>query len=506
MSAPSPAPIPPQPPGSTGRRVVINTSALAAGNFWRIGAAFLVQVVIARQLGAAALGAYAVTLAYINVGQILAEAGLPALLVREVSGWPHLRRAWFARVLSIQFMLSLLVWAGLAALAALIAPTGGRALLMIGGATLPLYALFSAASSIFEAGERMERILAAETLSNVVLVAGAVTVLWLGHGLAAVLWITVLAQGSAMGLALLLLWRGRFLARPQTSVALPWRATLRRAAPFFGLSLTDVLQQRSDLLLLGFFASPTVIGAYSAANSIVRIGIKLVNAYWRALYPTLARLSDAARGDTARAAFARLDRLALRFGAALTLPAAAIGAVISGGLVALIFGPGYRETALPLALLLWTAPLYLWEQRAVILLVVARRPRPGLLVALSQLVALLLFLPPLTVAYGAVGAALAGVLSGLVGALCGGWMQVRAALPLRLEGVLRPALAAFAAAGVAALTPSGWPLRAFAGGVAYLFIGWLLRAWTTGDLALIRQAIRAPGAGAAKSGSVTPET
>lgn len=480
---------------ATGRRVIMNTGALAVGSFWRIGAAFLVQVLIARKLGVAALGAYAVTLAWINVAQIIIEAGLPTLIVLEVSGRPQLRRAWFWRALTLQLTLSLLVWATLAALALLGqrlgAPAQYRALLLVGSATLPLYAIFSAVASIFEASERMERIFAAEALSNVVLLVGVGLALWLGQGVVAVLWVTVLAQSAALGLALLLLWRGRSFAAPQRSVALPWRATLRRAAPFFGLSLTDVLQQRSDLLLLSLFATPLVIGAYSAANSIVRVGIKLVNAYWRALYPTLARLND-----SAPAAFARLDGLALRFGAALALPAAALGTLVSGGLVSLLFGEGYGATALPLALLLWSAPLYLWEQRAVVLLAVARRPRSALVVALSQLAALLLCLPPLTMAWGAAGAALAGVFSGLVGALCGVWMMARAKLPLRLESVLRPTFAAvaaaLAAAAAAALLPIAWPLQMAAGIVAYMAAGWLLSAFTLSDWTLMRQAMRAP--------------
>ncbi len=300
MSAPPPTFQQPREPPSassntpdrrtTGRRVVVNTSALTAGNLWRIGAAFLVQVLIARRLGVAALGAYAVTLAWLNVGQVIIEAGLPGLLVREVSGRPQVRRAWFWRVLSLHVAISLLVWgvlaapallAGLGGLGGLGALEGNRMLLLIGGASLPLYALFMAASSIFEASERMERILAAETLSNGVLLAGALLVLGLGRGVAAILWVTVLAQGAALAVALLLLWRGRFLAGPQEPVALPWRGSLRRAAPFFGIALTDVLQQRSDLLLLSLFASPVLIGAYSAANSIVRVGIKLVNVWWR---------------------------------------------------------------------------------------------------------------------------------------------------------------------------------------------------------------------------------
>ena len=471
--------------GSTGRRVIMNTSALAAGNFWRIGAAFLVQVLIARRLGLVALGAYAVTLAWLNVAQVVAEAGLPGLLVREVSGRPHLRRAWFMRVLTIQVMIALLGWAALAAIALLAPPGGDRALLIIGGVSLPLYALFSAVASIFEASERMERILVAEALSNVVLLVGAAVVLWMGMGVAAVLWVTVGAQATALATGLLLLQRGHFLAQPQEAEALPWRETLQRATPFFGLSLTDVLQQRSDLLLLGLFAPPLVTGAYSAANSIVRVGIKAVNGWWRALYPTLARLHD-----NAPTSFARLDELALRFGAAMALPAAALGTVASSAIVAVVFGAAYGASALPLALLLWTAPLYHWEQRAVILLVVTRRPRSALAVALVQLLALLLALPPLTLAWGAAGAALAGIISGLAGAAAGGWMQVHAGLPLRLGSVMRPTLAALAGAALAALLPLAWPLGMLVGGLVYLLVGRLLRAFTAHDVALLQQALR----------------
>ncbi len=93
-------------------------------------------------------------------------------------------------------------------------------------------------------------------------------------------------------------------------------------------------------------------------------------------------------------------------------------------------------------------------------------------------------------AWGAPGAALAGVLSGLVGALAGGWMQQRAGLPLRLDCVLRPALAAAIGGGVAAMLPFAWPLQALAGGAAYVVTAWLLGALSTGDVALLRRTLR----------------
>src|SRR5690606_23688538 len=161
-----------------------------------------------------------------------------------------------------------------------------------------------------------------------------------------------------------------------------WRTTLRAAVPFFTITFTDVLQQRADLLLLGAFASPAVTGIYAAATSVLRVGVKLVQAYWRALYPTLTRLRTG-HSFTALADFALRVALVLAFGVAL------LGTLTSAALIELLFGAEFAASTRVLTILLWGLPFYVWEVRSITLLMTARAARSAARVTLVHLAVLI---------------------------------------------------------------------------------------------------------------------
>src|SRR5438874_11553797 len=85
----------------TGRRILMNTGAMASSNLWRIMISFALQLLIARKLGLAGLGAYTIALAYLNVCQVVSELGLPGLLVRDLAQTPTHRRSYFRIALGV---------------------------------------------------------------------------------------------------------------------------------------------------------------------------------------------------------------------------------------------------------------------------------------------------------------------------------------------------------------------------------------------------------------------
>ena len=108
----------------TGRRVLVNTGALASSSLWRIAISFVLQILIARTLGISQLGQYISTLAFLNVAQIVSELGLPNLLVRDLAQLPHQRRAHFLAALRMQLASALLTWLALSGAACLLERTG----------------------------------------------------------------------------------------------------------------------------------------------------------------------------------------------------------------------------------------------------------------------------------------------------------------------------------------------------------------------------------------------
>lgn len=469
----------------TGRRILVNTSALAGSSLWRIVTSFILQLVIARQLGVVGLGQYTIALAYLNVCQILSELGLPALLVRDLAQMPWLRRSYFRIALGIQLVASLVVWGGLLALTTLLPfSPASQTMLWIVGASLPFYAVTSVTQTLFQASERMETVMGIELLVNTLILLCSIIVIWLGGTtpqLAAVLVFTQLI--SAM-LGLLLLRRSDILAAPQEPLHWQWPMLWRRGGPFFVLALADVLLQRADIMLLSIVGGEAVTGIYGAAYNLVRVGLKLVQNFWAALYPTLSRLYRQAPQH-----YTRLCNFSLHYGLLCLLAAAAIGTGITEDALGLIYGAGYHEATFVLEILVWSAPLYLVENYTQTLLMVEQRPFQSLLITGLHLLTLLSLVPLLTPWLGAPGAAWAVLLASGMGAVVSLRLLQRWQMP---HSIVRPYVLVALAAGSYLLSlylPLGWPWRLLIGSVLYVLVAWRAGLVEQQDWQLVRRIV-----------------
>jgi O-antigen/teichoic acid export membrane protein len=405
-------------PSQIGRRVMVNAVALASSNLWRILTSFVLQLLIAHRLGLEALGIYTIVMAYLNVGQVASELGLPGLLVRDLAQHPEQRLGYFRIATTIQTAASLLTWVVLIVLAWVLPfPRTTQLALMVGGAFLPLAALTSVTQMLFQAGERMELVLGVEGLINTLILLLSIAVLWLGGGLVALVGLLVLTQAVSALLGLWLVRRSALTGGAQAAVAEAPAALLRRALPFYGLALADVLLQRIDILLLSIVAGEAVTAIYSAAYQFVRVLTKLIQSFWRALYPTLSRLRQ-----QGHLAVVRLATNGWRAGVVTLFPVVTLAALLAQPLLLLLFGPTAVQAAPVLQVLIWSVPLFMTETYATTLLVVEQQPARSLWVSCLHVIIIVFLLPLLTSVGGATGAAWAMVLAGLVSGAVGWWL------------------------------------------------------------------------------------
>jgi len=477
-------PPPPSPTTQqTGRRILVNTGALAGSSVWRIVTSFILQLVIARQMGVMGLGQYTIALAYLNVCQILTELGLPALLVRDLAQMPWLRRSYFRIALSIQLVASLVVWAGLVMLT-LVLPFSdtARTILWIVGASLPFYAVTSVTQTLFQAGERMEAVMGIELLINTLILVFSVVIVFWGGTTPQLAIVLVVTQLISALLGLLLLQRSQLFALPQEPLVWQWSTLWQQAGPFYGLAVADVLLQRADIVLLSIVGGETITGIYGAAYNLVRVALKLVQNFWAALYPTLSRLYRQTPQH-----YARLCNFSLRYGL-LCLLAAAIGTGVIEDVVA-IYGPGYAESALVLEILIWSAPFYLIENYTQTLLMVEQRPLQSLFITGLHLITLITLVPFFTPLLAAAGAAWAVLIAGGIGTLVSLWLLHWQQMP---HNVARPYVMAGLALGSYLLSlylPVGWPWRLLIGGLLYVGVAWWSGLIAQHDWQLVRRIV-----------------
>ncbi|MGB5048718.1 MAG: oligosaccharide flippase family protein [Caldilineaceae bacterium] len=482
----------------TDRRIVLNTGALATSSLWRIGISFVLQLVIARLLGAQGLGQYATALAWLNVCQILSELGLPQLLVRDLARHPEHRRAAFQTALAAQITAAFLIWAGVFGLTAILPyqPDTRLALLLI-TASLPLFAVTSVCETLFQASERMELVMGVEVAINTLIVAASLIVLWQGGDVIALSIVIIATQAASAVVCLWLLRQSRLLGakggRPTQNVVGAVVALWGQARPFYGLALANVLLHRLDILLLSVFAGETVTGIYSAAYLIVRVLIILAQTWWQSLYPTFSRLRVQAEDQ-----YRRLSALSIRFGLLAFLPAAALGGGAADWLLGIVYGGEDHAAALSAyGVLIWAAPIFLVATYAVNLLLVEKQPRGSLLIAGTHIGVALSLLPVLTTHWQAWGAALAMVAAISASALVGLFLLRRMAvpaglprgLPLLLLATLIGALGQ-TAAGAFSPWPTFWPGPLLVGGLLYIAVVWRGGVLSGADIVLFRNALR----------------
>ena len=502
MTSPADTPRPStttSPPTRTARRIVLNTGALAGSSLWRIAISFVLQVMIARFLGAEGLGQYATALAWLNVCQVLSELGLPQLLVRDLARAPHRRGQAFATALPLQIGAGLLIWGGVYAVTSLLPyqPETRLGLVVI-CASLPLFAVTSTCETLFQAGERMELVMGVEVFINTLIVGASLVGLWLGGSVVLLCGVLVATQAVSALLCLWLVRREKLLAGMANETApgpAPFgiAALWRSARPFYGLALANVLLHRLDILLLSVFAGEAITGIYSAAYLIVRVLIVLAQTWWQALYPTLSRLRTSSEEH-----YRRLAALAIRFGLTAFLPAAALSHGAAAWLLGIVY-QGADESASLAAyqLLIWAAPLFLIASYAVNLLLIERQPQGSLLIAGTHIVVAATLLPFLTLRWQAVGAAGAMVgaisASGVVGLLLLKRLGVPAGLPSRLPFLLLATGAAgLLQAGLSRILPwpGFWPGPALLALCLYLALLWRGGVISREDFSLFQNALR----------------
>lgn len=484
----------------TGRRVLVNMGALAGSSLWRIAVMFVLVVMVTRRLGVAGVGHYTIALTYLNVCQVLTELGLPTLLIRDLAQTtPQATTQWrkhFFVALRWQGGASFVIWGALYLLTQLWPFTDEtRNALWVVGASLPFYAVTSVCQTLFQAAERMELVMGIEVLINTLIVGISLVVLWWGGSVVNLMVVLIATQAISALLCLLLVVRYRLLTvqaepttlEPPTEPPAGWRL-VRQAAPFYGLALADVLLQRLDILLLSLLAGPNVTGIYSLAYNVVRVLNKLIQSYWRALYPTLSRLYR-----QARAQYGGLAWRSLRYGFILLALSAAIGTQIAPQTLTLLFGAEAAVAAPVLRVLLWSAPIFLIEMYVITLLMIEQHPQASLLVMTLHLVTLTVGGPLLIDSLGAPGMAWIALLSSLVGASSGlliiSWRGMRT-VPTQWRQLLVASLAATLCATVIAELPIfNWVARALIASGAFCLILWWMKAFTRTDLETFRKVL-----------------
>jgi O-antigen/teichoic acid export membrane protein len=316
-------------------------------------------IVLAKLLGPSGYGTYAFAMALVGFLAIPSELGVPGLAVREIAvtnarrDWPHMR-GFIIRSHQLIGLMSLSL-AGLGGIALWI--WGGeldpakRACMWLGLVLVPLVSLGALRGSMLRGlrkvllGQIPELIIRPSVLLLLILVLSLA-----GFGLnspVTVMTVQIVSVAAAFACGLLFFHRNR-PAELNTAVAQFRTATWLQSSIPFGLSAAmQLINGRTDILVLGLFRDDAEIGIYRVAVQIATVivfGQQAVNAIQG---PHVAHLYAAGDMIKLQKMITRSSRMTLMF----SVPVVALICAFGGTIIRLLFGAEYAAAYWPLVIL-----------------------------------------------------------------------------------------------------------------------------------------------------------
>lgn len=345
-------------------RLLPTTIRVGKNSIWLLLARLVTQlqllgltILIARRLGEAAFGQYALISSLVVLGNVLTTFGTDTLLIRQIARARQVDVPELPAAFALQIILSLLFITGIWCLTAFshtITQGFSEALRLYALSLLPL-ALFSVFTAVLRGFERMDLFLVASFGTSIVSLVIVWAALILGGGLFEILGALMLVQLISTILIYALCKMGVPAFSIHLNVSLPSVLPLLKVAwPLALLSVLGVAYQRLGIFSLSILGSDIQTGIFSAASRLVE-AVKLGHiALLGALLPALSGLHS--KPNTKRSESIEVARLFQQTAAGLLILglAGAISlAFFAHPLISLIYGTRYQAAVPALRLLAW---------------------------------------------------------------------------------------------------------------------------------------------------------
>lgn len=317
------------------------------------------SVVLARTLGPDGYGVYAFVLAAITVMAVPAQAGMPALLVRETAkahaleNWAVMKGVWHwvtRAILTTSALLAVLALITVWTMADHIGPTM-LATIYTGLVLLPLLALGDARGGALRGLRLIVRSQVPDSIVRPALLLVLVGGTWRLTGEltapVAMAW-HVVAAAIAFVLGVVILWRARPLelatVKPDMAASTEWR---RAILPLALIPSIQMISAQAGIIVLGFYRPEADVGIYKVAASagvLAAFGLQISNVV---IQPHIARLYAA--HDTVL--LQRLATAGALGSALLTVPVFIVFAAGGERLLGLLYGEAFTAAWVPLMIL-----------------------------------------------------------------------------------------------------------------------------------------------------------
>jgi O-antigen/teichoic acid export membrane protein len=311
-----------------------------------IGVVF--TAVLVRHLSVSDFGIYTTITVFLAFGSLFADLGMSQVVVRDMAQERGISRVVLPNAVLIALSLSTLAWGGLILLAAVFNYPGRvQGLLLVAGAALLFKAVAQLSAATIRAFERMEILAAINSGVSIASSALGILLLEMGKGLSAQVGLIV-ASAAVTALLLSVIVHFRFVPFSLTFRAAVSRRILWETLPIAILLGCNIVLTKSDLVMLSKMQTMSAVGIYGASVKIIDFLDIFTASALGAMLPFMA-----ARWSQSSTSALKNYQQALRVFIVLGMAVTVGVFMLSGDIVALVFGASYEATALPLRILIW---------------------------------------------------------------------------------------------------------------------------------------------------------
>ena len=336
-------------------RSAIGSISVKIGN---AAAVFSISVILARVLGPEAFCFYAYVFALISLLTVLAKAGLPELLVREIArykvdeDWSTMRtvlslgnRAAILTTTAVVIISVIVLGANAADLDTVAVLTYGWAILLI-----PVFVFSELRGGAIRG---WGHVVAGQLPSILLRPTGLVMLLLLAmtfdYSLSPSVAMALHLVAALLAFSFGIVWSRKIFSPLSTSVLTKGNASewIKKALPFTMLAGVMVIDSNLDVLMLGWLASDADVGIYRVASQTVVVVAFAISSLNMVVAPHVTRLFRTGN----MAGLQQMVTLSSRVIAVTGIPVAVVLIVWGEVFLATVFGKEYLAATIPLSIL-----------------------------------------------------------------------------------------------------------------------------------------------------------
>lgn len=387
------------------RKIASNFITLFSGEFFARILGFFATAYLARTLGIEGFGKINFAIAIVGYFILLTTWGFDIYAIREVSKKHSLLPKYLSNIQLMRFSIGLIVYAFLFLFVSQWdMPETTKILLYIYGLsvfTLPLNIAWT-----FYAMENMKTVAISTVINQVVFLCIVLLFVKSIDEIHAVAWAYILGELIAVFATVYIFFRiiGRVPFKFDLTLC---KEIFVKSLPFGISRILRIFTLSSGIIVIGFIASETDVGIYSAAHRVVLLLATICLYYHFSLYPTISKAYKEKNLEHVGEILATASRLSIM----LALPMAVGGVLLSEPIIQLIFGAEYQTSDEVFSISVWMAALLMLSGNySYTLLALDQQKTAVRIMAYASVINVILNLV-LVYRYGIYGAAITAVLT-----------------------------------------------------------------------------------------------